>query len=1012
MKKNILSLSLISLALFTVGCTDKNPTIPATTTPTTPVTPDPDVEKTTTATFNIALMGMAVKGTMANASISVQQIDVTTGVMTPISFRVASSVEAESYTVSAPAGTSDDALDEMIASQVLAASPSSSSTNENGQMSIYLQNNFSGAVVIDVTSSSSAGSSWMRCDSYTDCGVYDNIASTVLPNDGDLAIEFGEWYKEDLTLTTIKYIAASETPDTSRSYTANVTVFTEIVATILQNNLSADPMVPISQQAISDASVLTVMQLLGPNGLIENGSLLSDISTGVGFDLSNIGSDTSLNTGNTALAQLAASLQTVAAAGDNGSLAEIIMELATSVSDGTLNAVVEEAAASSGNTLLSKTYSANNSSKASALFDTIQTRVKKIAAIYVAIVTGDTAALVALGVDAGTITSITTSVEMTVASGAITQQELINSAIAIVALVEEIGCTGDECTIGDDLYADLAAKVTAELAMLDTNIASLADDIDTAETAIIASIALGTSVADVATAVAYNESVLAAYSMVFDSNDVNELGNKANTYANNASAWVDTATFLVGSNSEYQSLLDSAQDTYSLAYSEAMQVNGEAGLHIEAKALLTDAKAKLVEFDAVVPAAKSQAESSNAMALTKQSMATNAQTAATNSHDAAMALNAPQSVESAAAYVMATEQALSDKLTFIAMADAYLTYAGIAYDDATAYAGVAETPEDISASGILVDSSTAMKTEAEALIVSAGEGLSHITDMVADAKAKQVILDKLPMVKATTQSFADISVITTSGRDALGDVAEIMFDVLEEANKETGDVTDKESSIHTGWIYSFNETNMTIEASHESKGSFQGFAEISNNGSETTLLFTWSASLTESGENGATFVFSSSESTLTFEGVFTSLDDLENQEPVSGVSSSSLVIVDGNTDFTGTLMLSSNDLSTTENPDVFEGGFVMDGMSGDVSFNLAFEFNIMGEEESVDVALMIGDSGYMMKGSADNGDYIMGSVWLGEYNYGDFMEMTDGVVVTYIDDDEVEYLDLSFTIDE
>jgi hypothetical protein len=42
----------------------------------------------------------------------------------------------------------------------------------------------------------------------------------------------------------------------------------------------------------------------------------------------------------------------------------------------------------------------------------------------------------------------------------------------------------------------------------------------------------------------------------------------------------------------------------------------------------------------------------------------------------------------------------------------------------------------------------------------------------------------------------------------------------------------------------------------------------------------------------------------------------------------------------------------------------------------------------------------------------MGSIWLGDYNYGDFAEMTNGIVVTYIDGDEVEFIDLSFTIDD
>ena len=113
---------------------------------------------------------------------------------------------------------------------------------------------------------------------------------------------------------------------------------------------------------------------------------------------------------------------------------------------------------------------------------------------------------------------------------------------------------------------------------------------------------------------------------------------------------------------------------------------------------------------------------------------------------------------------------------------------------------------------------------------------------------------------------------------------------------------------------------MTIQASHTTMGAFQAVAELTNDGSETSLLFAWGASLTD---DGATFEFASGNlndcaaqtttgscSSLIFEGVFTSLDDLEDIDPTSAVSSSSLELVDGDNDFTGTLTLASNDLST------------------------------------------------------------------------------------------------------
>jgi len=1008
MKNSLFMLSVLNLTLFTAGCSD-NVDLPTA-----------NETLSSTATFNIGLTGMAVKGTMANASISVMKIDETTGESSVVNYRLASSAEPESYSVSAGSGTSVAELEAMIAEEITDNNPSEVTTDADGMFSIYLQNDFSGTVSISVTSDSTIDSNIVRCDSYTGCGAYEDLSSAVSANgDGsvvDLVIDFGEWYKEDLTLTTIKYIPVSDTPDVARDYTANVTVFSEVVATILQDNLTADPVVPISATAISDASIMTVMELLGPDGVINNASLLSDLSTGLGFDLSDIGSDVTLNTGNIALTQLAASLQAVAAAGDNGTLAEIISTLATSISEGTLNDPVAAKA------LLSNSARANTAAKASSLFNAIQQRVQTIAAIYVAIITGDDAALSDLGVDSAVVTSIATSIETAVANGAITQQEVVSLALEVVALVEEIGCVGDACTIGEDLYADLASQVTADLAVLDSNIANIATSIDDVATAITASSAL--TVTDVDSAIAYHQSVLATYSMVFDAEGINTLGSAAQGYSNLASAWVSTSEFLVSTNSEYQSLLDTAEATVIAAAAEATQVTGSTGLHADAQALLDDAAAKLTEFDAVVPAAQAVAESSNSMAMMKQGMVETAGATATTSYEAAVGLNDPQSVAAAAAYVAAAEQAYSDELAYIPMAASFLTYAEIALADAQAYAGMAVEDADITAAAALVTSATTMVALAAEHVESAGDNLAALIAMVEDAEAEQVILNKLPMVKATTQSLADINIITTSGRDALADIGEIMFDVLEEANQASGDVTDQASATHTGWMYSFNETNMTIEASHATLGSFQGAAELSNDGSDTTLMFAWAATLNEAGDNGATFEFSAGDlndcsstnttgscSSFMFTGVFTAISDLDDEDPVSAMSTSSIVIVDGDADFDGDFSITHNNLSTTESPDMFVTEIVIDGMSGEVEFSLTTTIDEDGDDETATLQLMIGDN-YTMNGSAINGEAIMGTIWLDSYQYGDFTEVSNGVIATYIDDDEVSYTDLSFTIDE
>jgi hypothetical protein len=53
-----------------------------------------------------------------------------------------------------------------------------------------------------------------------------------------------------------------------------------------------------------------------------------------------------------------------------------------------------------------------------------------------------------------------------------------------------------------------------------------------------------------------------------------------------------------------------------------------------------------------------------------------------------------------------------------------------------------------------------------------------------------------------------------------------------------------------------------------------------------------------------------------------------------------------------------------------------------------------------------------MKGTADNGADLMGSIWLDDYNYGDFVELSKGVSVTYIDGEQVVYWGLSFTMND
>ncbi|MEI5579339.1 hypothetical protein, partial [Streptomyces brasiliscabiei] len=52
----------------------------------------------------------------------------------------------------------------------------------------------------------------VKCDAFTGCGAYDSAPEVSdvagMVNNGDSAIDFGEWYKDDLELQVVKFIQA------------------------------------------------------------------------------------------------------------------------------------------------------------------------------------------------------------------------------------------------------------------------------------------------------------------------------------------------------------------------------------------------------------------------------------------------------------------------------------------------------------------------------------------------------------------------------------------------------------------------------------------------------------------------------------------------------------------------------------------------------------------------------------------------------------------------------------
>ena len=283
--------------------------------------------------FNVEITGKAVKGAMKGAVVSVMTLD-ETGQSVPVAFRLEASAEAETFTGEA---TSQDAADAAVEASKIAGNPDALVTGDNGSYSIYLEDDFSGPVYITVTTAEEGDDSFLRCDAYVGCGTYDEAPEADDVNDGDTNIEFGEWYKADLELSVVKYVAAAEADSSeasgaagdanvARSFKANVTFLTTLVAQAL---LEAEG--EVDADAIASTSLNTVIQVLGPDAAVLLSALIGDLSNGGAVDLSDVDGEESLSQGVLMIAQLSSSVQGLP------SISDTIASIKAGIAAGTLS---------------------------------------------------------------------------------------------------------------------------------------------------------------------------------------------------------------------------------------------------------------------------------------------------------------------------------------------------------------------------------------------------------------------------------------------------------------------------------------------------------------------------------------------------------------------------------------------------------------------------------------------------------------------------------------------------
>ncbi|MCQ8885995.1 hypothetical protein NQT63_09915 [Pseudoalteromonas agarivorans] len=987
----------VALTLGLAGCgsdNDRNTYVP----------PVESVTSSDDAQFNVEITGKAVKGAMKGAVVSVMTLD-ETGQSVPVAFRLEASAEAETFTGEA---TSQDAADAAVEASKIAGNPDALVTGDNGSYSIYLEDDFTGPVYITVTTAEEGDDSFLRCDAYVGCGTYDEAPEADDVNDGDTNIEFGEWYKADLELSVVKYVAAAEagSSDTSgaagdanvaRSFKANVTFLTTLVAQAL---LEAEG--EVDADAIASTSLNTVIQIFGPDAAVLLSALIGDLSNGGAVDLSDVDGEESLSQGVLMIAQLSSSVQGLP------SISDTIASIKAGIAAGTLSTTDIAA--------------------------TLQTAVSSTASVFVAIATGDEDAIKAAleaaylannpnasAADIATFAQNSAGIaakakeakDNAVKNGAATDAELAELAGTVQEALEELGCTGDECVAGDDFFADLAVALSAQIDASSTELAALQTSIDTAEEMLADVQDMGDAVTDAATAIEF----VAAVAALENEAEAADLATATNKVYVQAQGYVSTASLLVAQSSDYQGIEDSATALQALALVEVENVSTyDAAL----AQLVLDAEAAITEYEIEVEAAKEIALNTADVADEKKAAADTAEAASTSAlADAQAAVDSGDDAQATVELVDAAVIAASD---FSAAVDALELAIEQALEAATEYKAVAVTEADMDEAADLVESAETMAEAAETQAELANEQL--VTALSLQAEAELAVATA--SVKETSESLSTMTVLTSTGGDALYDTAEVLFDVFEEL-ADMGNSGEGTSTTHPEWAYDYSLDDLTLMLTNATTGS-----EITASAAyqDNQLVVAWGGMLNTETDATVELVTGDvaadaleecqafadgtiTDSTqidsclvFTFDGDV-SADTVDDAELTMTQAWNRVEIMDGDSDFMGTLNLSGmeeTDMAMLE----------LAGMSGDLDFSVMSEVDSSGDEDMTMLEIKVnGDAamGYTLSMSGTESAGYMGDV-KAMYDgmmmtFGTATKVTNGVSITYIDDEVIEYTDVT-----
>lgn len=977
---------------------------------------------TDTALFNVELTGKAVKGAMKNAAVTVTTLDAS-GQQVPVAFRLAASAETESFTGT---GSTQAAADAAAAASILAANPEDVLTSESGAYSIYLEDDFSGPVYITVKTAAEGDDSYLRCDAYMSCGTYETAPQEGDDNDGDTAIEFGEWYKTDLTLSVVKFVPAVEdtqvaitkslfnvgnpqnAENVTRSLKANATFLTTLVSQLL---IEAEE--EVDEDGVADASLNSIIQVMGPEAAFLLAPLLGDVSTGGAVDLSDVDGEEELDEGILSLSLIASTIQGLP------SISDTLTKLKTGIKSGSV--------------------SGSEDTDIAELAVALQKAVTNTVNIFTAIATGDEqaieTALVAVFVDnnpdatqaeINAFTAQATGIAKTakaakdkaIKNGATTAADLDEAASKAKKALEIIGCT-DNCEAGDAFFAELADKTTASIDASELDLLTLKALVESAQGDLLEATELGgETITDAQSAIAFAVEVDA----LVESVETDQVTRKSNRLVSRSQGLVATAKLLVKNSSTYQQILDDANILFNGSAAEAGKVRT---FNAALAQLVADATAALEEFDAEVAYAKIIAENAASAAQAQETLTTAAEGESTAALSSAQAQTTGNAVNAAQALELAMD-AVSSASAFDGSVDKLELLIENAQTAAKAYLDAAESDDDKGAAQTLIDDAEAMLEEAQSqaeLAQEQFEAALALQKVAQEAVAKFTVLET---VKETSTSLSSMTVLTDTGGNAIVVAADILSDVIDELAL-LGDSAQGNSTTHPGWAYDFNLDDLTLSLTNDETGEMiDAVAAYEGN----KLIAAWGAKLVGEDDelvelktgtsqanalkNCVDFVAGDIDETMIDSCIVFNFDrnvtaaNVDDASILESKSWNQISITDGGSGFVGTLNLVNDDTDK-------ESIAVLEGVSGELDFKVTGIVDSSDAQDESTLSVEVkGEAalGYTLTIQGNELSGYTGNV-MAMFNqemmsFGTATKVTNGVSISYIDGDVIDYTDVTF----